>query len=104
MKKRIPALLLALPCAVGLLLTAESIVPLLFGDAFLPAVSTLRILSILVLVFSIAYFLGHIILTAMGMERMILRATIVGALMNAVANFLLIPGLKQDGAAKYHLF
>ena len=92
-------LLLALPCAVGLLLTAESIVPLLFGDAFLPAVSTLRILSILVLVFSIAYFLGHIILTAMGMERMILRATIVGALMNAVANFLLIPGLKQDGAA-----
>lgn len=92
-------LLLALPCALGLMLTAEAVIPLLFGEAFLPAVSTLRILSVLVLVFAIAYFLGHIILTATGMERMILRATIAGAVINAVANLLLIPGLKQDGAA-----
>lgn len=92
-------LLLAIPCTAGLALTADKIIPLLFGDAFLPAVNTLRILSVLVLVFSIAYFLGHIILTAIGGERMILRASIVGAVINAAANFLLIPGLKQDGAA-----
>ena len=92
-------LLLALPCALGLFLTAGAIVPLLFGEAFFPAVGTLRILSVLVLVFSIAYFLGHIILTATGMERMILRATVAGALTNTVLNFLLIPGWKQDGAA-----
>lgn len=92
-------LLLALPCALGLLLTAGQVIPLLFGEAFLPSVSTLRILSILVLVFSIAYFLGHIILTATGMERMILRATIAGAVINAIANLFLIPGLRQDGAA-----
>lgn len=92
-------LLLALPCTIGLMLTAGGIVPLLFGEAFLPTVSTLRILSILVLIFSIAYFLGHIILTATGMERMILRATIAGAAINGVTNLLLIPELKQDGAA-----
>ncbi len=92
-------LLLGLPCTIGLALTAEYIVPLLFGEAFLPSVNTLRILSVLVLVFSIAYFLGHIILTATGMERKILRATIAGAVINAVANLLLIPRLKQDGAA-----
>lgn len=92
-------LLLGLPCTVGLILTAEHVVPLLFGEAFMPTVSTLQILSVLVLIFSIAYFLGHIVLTATGMERMILRATIAGAVINAVVNLLLIPGMKQDGAA-----
>lgn len=92
-------LLLALPCTVGLFLTADQIVPLLFGEAFLPAVGTLRVLAILVLVFSVAYFLGHIVLTATGRERMILRATVAGAVINTAANFLLIPRLLQDGAA-----
>lgn len=92
-------LLLGMPCTAGLILTAEYIVPLLFGEAFLPTVRTLQILSILVLVFSIAYFLGHMILTATGMEHLILRATIAGAVSNAIANFVLIPSFKQDGAA-----
>lgn len=92
-------LILALPCTVGLALTAEYVVPLLFGAEFLPSVSTLRILSVLVLVFSVAYFLGHVVLTAAGKERLILRATVVGAVVNAAANFLLIPGFGQDGAA-----
>lgn len=92
-------LLLALPCTVGLALTADRLIPLLFGEEFLPSVSTLRILSVLVLVFSIAYFLGHTVLTAVSGERMILRATIAGAIINAVANFILIPRMQQDGAA-----
>lgn len=79
--------------------TSGYVVPLLFGKAFDPAISTLRILSILILIFSIAYFLGHIILTATGMEKMILRATVTGAVVNVCANFALIPVLKQDGAA-----
>lgn len=92
-------LLLALPCTLGLLLTAEDVVPLLFGVEFAPAVSTLRLLCILILIFSLAYFLGHIVLTATGLERMILRATIAGAAVNVCANFVLIPMLRQDGAA-----
>lgn len=44
-------LLLALPCAAGLLATAEYVVPLLFGRAFDPAIPTLRILSVLILIF-----------------------------------------------------
>lgn len=92
-------LLLAAPASVGLLLTAEYIVPLLLGGSFLPSVGTLRILSVLVLIFSVSYFLGHVILTAAGKERLILYAALTGALINAAANILLIPSLKQDGAA-----
>jgi peptidoglycan biosynthesis protein MviN/MurJ (putative lipid II flippase) len=33
------------------------------------------------------------------MEKMILRATVTGAVVNVCANFALIPVLKQDGAA-----
>lgn len=97
-------LLLALPCTFGLLLTADYVVPLLFGEAFLPAVPTLRILSVLILIFSLAYFLGHVILTAAGMERMILRATAAGAVVNVFANLALIPALRQDGAAIASVF
>lgn len=92
-------LLLALPCSFGLILTADYVVPLLFGREFLPTIQTLRILSVLVLVFSIAYFLGHIVLTATGMERKILHATVAGAVVNAVVNTMLIPAFGQDGAA-----
>lgn len=92
-------LLLALPCTIGLALTADVLIPFLFGEAFLPSINTLRVLSVLVLVFSIAYFLGHTVLTAVGGEHFILRATVAGAVINAVANFMLIPELKQDGAA-----
>ena len=65
--------------------------PFLFGEAFLPSIGTLRILSVLVLVFSVAYFLGHIVLIATGQEQKILHATIAGAVINAAVNFLLIP-------------
>ncbi len=48
-------------------------------------------MSVLVLVFSVAYFLGHIVLIATGQEQKILHATIAGAVINAAVNFLLIP-------------
>lgn len=92
-------LILALPCTVGMALTADYIIPLLFGQAFLPSVGTLQILSILILIFSIAYFLGHIVLTAAGLEKKILHATVAGAIINVIANILLIPSFRQNGAA-----
>lgn len=92
-------LLLALPCVAGLALTADAVITFVCGAAFAPAASTLQILSVLVVVFSIAYFLGHIILTATGMERKILYASVIGALVNVCANTLLIPKLAQNGAA-----
>lgn len=92
-------MVLALPCVAGLALTADGVITLVCGTAFLPAVGTLQILSVLVFIFSIAYFLGHIILTATGMERRILYASVTGAIVNVCANTLLIPRFAQNGAA-----
>lgn len=92
-------LVFAVPCVVGTWMTSDLIVPILFGNDFLPAIKTLKILSVLIFVFSIAYFLGHVVLMAMEKEKIILYATICGALVNAVTNMILIPIQYQDGAA-----
>lgn len=91
--------LIAFPAAVGLFCMADWIIVVLFGDAFMPSALTLRILSPLVIVFSLAYFLGHIILMSLNREKTLLYSTILGASVNVILNSLLIPGLQQNGAA-----
>lgn len=91
--------LIALPCSIGLFTTADYIIPMFFGELFENSIVTLRILAPLVTVFTIAYFLGHIILMATGNESTILKASICGAIVNFISNMLLIPSLKQNGAA-----
>lgn len=92
-------LLFSFPCVIGLSILSNLITVVLFGADFTPAGTTLRILSGLVFVFSIAYFRGQIVLMAAGKEKIILKATICGALINAVSNSLLIPRFYQNGAA-----
>lgn len=91
--------LIAFPAAIGLFCMSDWIIVILFGDAFMPSVLTLKILSPLVIVFSFAYFLGHIILMSLNREKTILYSTILGAIVNVILNSLLIPGLQQNGAA-----
>ena len=92
-------LLIALPCVTGIIAVAPSIIRVLFGAEFLPSTVTLRILSVLIVVFSVAFFDGHIILMGTGHERKILIASVIGAIVNFTANSILIPPLKQNGAA-----
>lgn len=40
--------LISVPCCCGIILVADQIVEVLFGVEFLPAISTIRILSILI--------------------------------------------------------
>ena len=92
-------IIVALPCIAGLFMTSEYIVAVLFGNAFNPTIVTLKILSILVGIFSVAYFLGHIVLMSVAKENKILLATICGAIINAIANIIMIPIFEHNGAA-----
>ncbi len=91
--------LLGLPSAVGLMTASDYIVYVLFGPDFEAVGLTLRILSPLVMIFSIAYFLGQIILIALGKEKVILLSIIVGIIINFSLNWILIPFFDQNGAA-----
>ena len=92
-------ILLGIPAVLGLALVADCMVPLLFGSSFLPAISSMRVLSILIMVFAVSYFLGHIVLIATGNEKHILFTTVAAALINFTLNSLLIPVYKHVGAS-----
>lgn len=92
-------LLISCPASLGILLSSDYIVPILLGTSFLPSIGCLKIVSVLIIVFSFAYLLGHIILMASGNESRILVATIIGALINSILNFILIPRFYHYGAA-----
>jgi len=91
--------LIAVPAVIGLVSTADRLIPLLFGNRYEESVGVAVILGILVFVFSTAYLFGHIILLAAGDEKHILIATVLGAVSNVCLNLMLIPGYKQYGAA-----
>lgn len=92
-------IVIGLPAAVGVFVLANGIVIVLFGNMFQFSTIILQILSILTIIFSIAYLLGHVVLMATGNESIILKATICGAVINALLNLILIPNYSGVGAA-----
>ena len=92
-------LVISVPCILGIVILSNDIIVVLFGNSFIEASITLRILSVLILIFSFAYLMGHIFLISLGAEKYILEATIIGALINMGLNMLLIPLYKHNGAA-----
>ena len=88
-----------LPCFAGFFLVTDSIVPVLFGNDFLPAVTTTRILSFLIPVLGFSSLFGTQILLTFNKESNLLISTMVGAAINITLNTLLIPRLLQNGAA-----
>lgn len=87
------------PIVVGIFAIADDAILIVGGRNYLPATSTLRILSIS-LVFSIfATFYTNAVLLPFKKENIVLIASICSALINVAINFLIIPSMKQDGAA-----
>lgn len=92
-------LLLALPCCVGLLLTAEDLTAVLFGTAFAPAAGTIRILAVLVIIKGAGDLLCYQALISAGQEKKLISARILAGAANVVLNALLIPRWGHYGAA-----
>lgn len=92
-------LFFSIPIFAGIEILADYIIPVLFGVAFEPAVVTLRLLGGLVIVFSVAYIGGHVILIASDREKYTMFAAMAGAVVNFVLNMLLLKWIGFNGAA-----
>lgn len=92
-------LFLFLPCCVGLMLTADDLMVVMFGESFAPAGVTLRIAALLTLALGFSNLFGTQVLLTFGEEKKLLFCTIVGAVSNVCLNFFLIPEFSQNGAA-----
>jgi len=89
---------LTLPIFLVLFLYPEEVLKLLFGTAYIPAATALRILAV---AFIINNLLGPngATLIAIGHSRLIMWATLATAILNIALNILLIPPLGIVGAA-----
>lgn len=92
-------LFLSIPFFIGLIAVANNLIPVMFGKSFIPAVSTIRILSILILIKGIGDILCYQVIISSGNERKFIFSYVAAAIINICLNLILIPKFKQDGAA-----
>jgi len=90
---------LSVPIALGTYCLAEEIITLFAGNGYLPAVGSLQILCFIVIFVGIAQIFSHQILLPLHQEKKILYASLFGVVISLSLNFILIPFLKQNGAA-----
>lgn len=91
--------IVCVPSLIGLAVLSEEIIRLLFGEAYLEAVLSLRLLS-LAIVFAIpVLLLSNCVLIPMKKEKVVLRVTMIGAIVNVTLNLILIPFFAQNATA-----
>lgn len=92
-------MIIALPISLIFVLLAKDFTLLIGGENFIPAVLTMQILSPLIIIVSIAYFIGFLILYPRGKESIYTIAVTLSALTSLIANFYFIPTYGHRGAA-----
>lgn len=93
------SLLASIPCAILIFLNSSDIVTLLYGESFSGSTNCLRILSFLNIPITISTFLGIQVLCSAGKEKSMLKAVLMGAILNVSLNLVLIPRFAHNGAA-----
>lgn len=92
-------LITTLPALLLLFMLADYVVLIVGGNTFAPAVESLRILSFAMAPAVFAAFATNSVLLPNRNEHLILRSTILGAVVNLALNLLAIPYWGQVGAA-----
>lgn len=87
------------PAVVGLFMLSEQIVLLISDSTFHEAGSSLKILSLALLVCLFGWLFTSCVLIPNQKEKDVLKATIASAVLNAALNLILIPFFYQDAAA-----
>lgn len=91
-------LLFVIPCGIGVMILAEPIVVVMFGETFIPAIGTTRIATILIYVLGFSNLFGTQVLLTFNQEKKLLLCTCIGAASNILMNSMLIPMFQHNGA------
>lgn len=95
---------MSMPICGGLIILAPSLIRIFSGDGFIPAISTLQIISPIIIAIGLSSLIGMQILYPLGKIKIVTISTLVGALINFTLNLVLIPKYAQDGAAIATIF
>lgn len=89
----------SIPVVFGLLVLAPEFVIVFSGSEFASATASMQILSLLPLLIGLGHFFTYQILLPAGKNRYIFLSVIIGMVVGLLLNFILIPFLKERGAA-----
>lgn len=90
---------ISIPLAIGLIFTSKSAVLLLSGNSFYPSILASQIVAINIISIGISGVMGIQILYPMGKINIVILCTFLGAIINVIANVLLIPRYGHYGTA-----
>ena len=91
-------LLLSIPMCLGLMSVTDYLVPLYLGSGYERSALLLKIFSLLIVVVGLNNAVGKQVLMPVGRQKDYNMSVILGAIVNFVLNFLLIPRLFSVGA------
>ena len=91
--------LITIPLSVGLMILAPSVITVLCGESYQQAAMSLAILSPIIFIIALSGLFGIQMLYPQGKEKIVMLATGLGAIVNFVLNFILIPKMSHDGAS-----
>lgn len=89
----------AVPVTIFFIYFARQGIMLLSGDAYMGSIQPMQILMPTTLFIGITNILGIQILVPLGKERSVLNSEILGAIIDLILNFILIPKYAATGAA-----
>lgn len=95
--------ILSLPIAIGITLTADKIIALIFGNAFLPASPCLQILAWTIPVLFLNFLITYT-LTSMNIQRFAAISMIICFSVNLILDLILVPQYGIIGASVATLF
>lgn len=92
-------LFLAIPATLVFVLLSKEIILIMAGDKFIPSITTMIIISPIIFIVSVAYYIGFLVLYPRGKEYGYTVAVSIAAVVNFIFNYCTLSFLKQDGAA-----
>lgn len=92
-------LMVSIPFSVYFFAFADPLIFFFAGSDYKNAVLTMKILSPLCIIVSLAYFMGFLVLYPMGKEKVYTWAVMTSAVFSILINFYAINSFQQNGAA-----
>ena len=92
-------MMILFPVMVGIFVTSDAVIEIIAGSSYAKAATSLKILSVSLAFSMIATYYTNAVLLPMKQETVVLKGTIMSAILNIVLNFALIGTFKQNGAA-----
>lgn len=91
--------IIAVPCMMLFYLFAEDFIMLMAGEDYIPSIATMKILSPIILIVGLAYFVGYLVLYPQGKEKIYTITTVFTAVFSVALNSYVIPRFHHNGVA-----